>query len=348
MERRLISQDVYEKVITEIPQQIIEMLPEEPEKLLKYATRVKEVQFSKGINDEVKKLMVSHLLDDEEYLKTFYYVMAITFKGKTPVQNPEVAIVAAQTGSGKSNLTARLLRNDDNYIFIDSDKYKHFRYDAQKIAKEYPVLYPHLTGPDGYDHAANIYDYATAKKYNIIKETAPSETKGLVGLDEEELKKNNYKITVHVLAVGELNSLLSVHERYELQIIHGLKTAKLTGIPRHDESYNALIKNIEDVRKDENISEINIYMRGTKEKNFAPIQIYPVNESKDEKNNYEIPEEAVIAARRIDNSKTAQEFEERYNLIFSQMDKRNAPVEQYEQIKNIKQRWQNLKNGDKI
>lgn len=26
-----------------------------------------------------------------------------------------------------------------------------------------------LTGPDGYDHADNIYEYAIANKYNIIK-----------------------------------------------------------------------------------------------------------------------------------------------------------------------------------
>lgn len=338
MERRNISKEVYDKVIKLIPKEIINMLPEEPEKLLPYATRVKEMQVSAGINDDVKQLMQEHLLSDEEYLKTFYYVMAITFLHKHPVENPEIAIVAAQTGSGKSNLTAKLLREDENYIFIDSDKYKHFRYDAQQIAKEYPVIYPHLTGPDGYDHATDIYNYATDKKYNIIKETAPSATKGLVELNEDELKAKNYSISVHILAVGELNSLLSVHERYELQIIHGLKTAKLTGISRHDESYNALIKNVMDLEDDENISSINIYMRGIKEENYNPKKIYPSTE-------YSSPEDAIVGARKIDNDKTIKEFEGRYELVLSQMKKRNAPQAQYDQLEQIKNRWELLSKG---
>ena len=336
MERRSISKEVYNKVIKSIPKEIINMLPEEPEKLLNYATRVNEIQVSPGIKDYVKKLMKEYLLSDEEYLKTFFYVFAITFFNKHPVEYPEIAIVAAQTGSGKSNLTAKLLRKNQNYIFIDSDKYKHFRYDAQDIARKYPVLYPYLTGPDGYDHAANIYEYATMKKYNIIKETAPSSTKGLVELNEEDLKKKNYDISVHILAVGELNSLLSIHERYELQILHGLKTAKLTGISRHDESYNALIKNIQDLENDNNISSISIYMRGDKENNFDPIKIFPSDK-------YTTPEEAIIEARKIDNDKTKQEFKDRYELIISQMEKRNAPQAQRDQIEQIKNRWKILK-----
>ncbi|MGN1300811.1 MAG: zeta toxin family protein [Clostridia bacterium] len=338
MERREISKEVYNRVIDLIPKEIINMLPEEPEKLLPYATRVCKMQVSAGINDEVKQLMEEHLLSDEEYLKTFYYVMAITFVNKHPVENPEIAIVAAQTGSGKSNLTAKILRKNGNYIFVDSDKYKHFRYDAQDIAKEYPVIYPQLTGPDGYDHATDIYNYATDKKYNIIKETAPSATKGLVELDINALKEKNYSISVHILAVGELNSLLSVHERYELQIIHGLKTAKLTGIPRHDESYNALIKNVMDLENNTNISSINIYMRGIKEENFNPKKIYPSNI-------YSSPEDAIIAARKIDNDKTIKEFNERYNLVLLQMDKRNAPKPQYEQLEQIRERWKILSKG---
>lgn len=338
MERRSISKEVYDKVIKTIPEEIINMLPEEPEKLLPYATRVKEMQVSAGINDDLKDLMQEHLLSDEEYLKTFYYVMAITFLNKCPVENPQIAIVAAQTGSGKSNLTAKLLREDENYIFVDSDKYKHFRYDAQDIAKRYPVIYPHLTGPDGYDHAADIYEYAIDKKYNIIKESAPSANKKLVGVDVEELKKKKYDISVHVLAVGELNSLLSVHERYELQIIHGLKTAKLTGVPRHDESYNALISKVQEAEDDENVSSVNIYMRGIKDEKFNPRKIYPSEE-------YKTTEDAIIGARKIDNDKTIKEFKDRYELVLSQMKKRNAPQAQYDQLEQIKNRWEIFSKG---
>ena len=88
-------------------------------------------------------------------------------------------------------------------------------------------------------------------------------------------------------------------------------------------------------------------MRGVREHNFNPIQIYPINElSGKESDFYNAPEEAVIQARIIDNSKTVKEFEKRFELILSQMDKRNAPKEQYEQIKKIEERWKKLRDEE--
>ena len=47
-----------------------------------------------------------------------------------------------------------------------------------------------------------------------------------------------------------------MHERYELQILSGLKTAKLTGLHRHNESYESLITNVQDIiNNDNNIEE---------------------------------------------------------------------------------------------
>lgn len=331
MERRKISKEVYDKIIKQIPNKIIEMLPDKPENLLRYATRIKEVQFSKNVDEPTKKLMKEKLLSDEEYLRTFFFVMAITFYNKKRVENPQIKIVAAQTGSGKSNLTAKLLREDENYIFVDSDKYKHFRYDAKVIANEYQVLYPFLTGPDGYDHTDNIYEYAIANKYNIIKESAPSKNKGLLNVDAEELLKNNYKISVYILAVGELNSLLSVHERYELQIIHGLKTAKLTSIGRHDESYEALIPNVKEIIDDKRISRINVYIRGNLANEYNPTQIFPSERFCD-------IIEALKVVREEDNDNTKKEFKERYELVHKQMEARKAPKEQFEQLEEIYRR----------
>lgn len=330
MERRTISIDVYNKVINRLPNKIIKMLPDEPLKLLKYATRIVEVKFSPNIDENTKKMMKEFLLTDEEYLITFYYVMAISFYNKRKVENPKLSIVAAQTGSGKSNLTAKILREDDNYVFIDSDKYKHYRYDANKISEEYPLLYPFLTGPDGYDHADNIYSYAIDNKYNIIKETAPSHNKGLIDADIKRLKDNNYTIDVSILAVSNLNSCLSMHERYELQILSGLKTAKLTGLNRHNESYNSLITNVEDLISNYQLNKIEVFKRGEESQDFAPIRIYP----NDEINS---PIEAINNERIEDLENTKKELEERYNLIVSQMNNRKAPKEQVEQLYNIKE-----------
>ena len=320
MEKREIKIEVYNKIKKEIPEIIIQMLPEEPVKLLKYAKRVKEIKFSNGIDENIKEKMKQYLLSDEEYLKTFFYTMAITFYNKKPVENPKIYVVAAQTGSGKSNLTAKILNENENCVFVDSDKYKHFRFDAQEIAKKHQILYAYLTGPDSYDHAENIYEYALKNKYNIIKEAAPSLTKKLI---EEKIDKEN--LSVHILAVGELNSLLSIHERYELQIIHGLKTAKLTNINRHNESYKALEKNVGELEKD---LEVIIYKRGNIENNFTPIEVYPSGE-------YKSMLEALQKERKKDNIKTKKEMEKRYKTIINQMKIRNAPKEEKAQIQRI-------------
>ena len=338
MSKKIVSKEVYDELINELPEIIIKMLPDEPINLLKYAQRVEKIRFAPNLKDDVKVLMEKCLLSDKEYLRTFYYAMAITFYHKIPVEEPQISIVAAQTGSGKSNLTAKLLRNNENYIFVDSDKYKHFRYDAQEIAKKYQVLYPFLTGPDGYDCADNIYNYAVDNKYNIIKETAPSANKGLLGIDENELVKKGYSINVHILAVGELNSILSLHERYEKQILSGLRTAKLTPLSRHDESYNALLKNVEDLLNNNNISNIYVYKRGIKEENFDPKLVFPSA-------NINNPLQAIVEARKEDNNKTKKEFTDRYNLIFEQMSNRNAPKEQIEQLESVKKRYESNNRG---
>ena len=288
-----------------------------------------KINIAPNIDENTAKMMENYLLSDEEYLITFYYVMAISFFNKKPVNSPKLTIIAAQTGSGKSNLTARILRENKNYVFVDSDKYKHYRFDAVDISNNYPLLYPFLTGPDAYDHAENIYRYALNNKYNIIKETAPSANKGLLEINIDDLKEKDYEISLNVLAVSSLNSLLSMHERYELQILSGLKTAKLTGINRHNESYNALIPNVERLLENEELKEIKIFKRGFIEEDFSPILIFPSND-------YKTPIEAIVEERKKDFATTKKELKTRYETLIKQMNKRCAPQEQYEQLEKIK------------
>lgn len=331
MNRKTISKETYNKIKDRLPNEIINMLPDEPVNLLKYATRVKEINIAPSIDSETAEMMKKYLLNDEEYLVTFFYVMAISFYKKSPVPMPKLSIVAAQTGSGKSNLTAKILREDENYVFVDSDKYKHYRFDAINISNNYPLLYPFLTGPDAYDHAENVYEYALNNGYNIIKETAPSSNRGLLGVDTTKLTEKGYKISLNVLAVSGLNSLLSMHERYELQILSGLKTAKLTGLNRHNESYDSLIPNVKELLKNKELKEINIFKRGTIDKNFCPVLIFP-------NANYKTPIDAIVDERMKDLESTKKDFTTRYSILIKQMNNRHAPKEQYEQLNKIKSR----------
>ena len=47
-----------------------------------------------------------------------------------------------------------------------------------------------------------------------------------------------------------------------------------------------------------------------------------------------------------DLDKTVKEFKGRYDLVLSQMKKRNAPQAQYEQLEQIKKRWEIISKGN--
>ena len=121
-----------------------------------------------------------------------------------------------------------------------------------------------------------------------------------------------------------------MHERYELQILSGLKTAKLTGLHRHNESYESLIPNVQDIiNNDNNIEEIKVFKRGIEREDFNPILIFPSEK-------YKTAIEAITDERIRDLEETKKEFESRYKVLIKQMNDRNAPKEQYEQLEKIK------------
>ncbi len=71
----------------------------------------------------------------------------------------------------------------------------------------------------------------------------------MINVDIEKALNRGYKIFVSVLAVGKLNSALSIHERYEGQIEQKILTPKLTDLERHNQSYeglNKIVKKITD------------------------------------------------------------------------------------------------------
>ncbi len=316
------------------PQVIIKSLPEEPKNLLKYITRLKEPTISPNIKPEVKKMMLDNLLNNTEYISTFLAIVATFFNNKKPVKQPQMHIILGQTGSGKSNLSAKVLSENENTVIIDSDKYKHYRPDAEILAEKSPTLYGFLTGPDAYGHRDNIYDYATNNKYNILMEIAPSIKNGLFNIDITDLINKGYKIDVHVLAVSKLNSALSIHERYEGQIEAELPTPKLTDLDRHNESFQALNDIIKNLQNDKAIG-INIYKRAKKYTEM-PELVFP----KEGNIKYSCPYQALLESQQLDYKNTISQFNDRYSTILEQMDRRKAPEEQYNQILEIREEYQ--------
>ncbi len=337
-----ISNDTLNKVLHKICQDLLDYLPDKPEILLNYAKRFVPPKIHSKVDLSTKEMMLKYVLNDEDYLLTFFSIIAESFYGKQKTINPKLYLIIGQTGSGKSNLTAKILKDNSNCIVLDSDKYKSFRPDAEILAKKYPTLYGFLTGIDSYEHRDNIYNYAVNNGYNIIIEKAPDVKKGLINVDIQDAISKGYEIIISVLAVGKLNSALSIHERYEGQIEQKLLTPKLTNLERHNQSFEGLNNLVQTIQTDEKI-DIKVYERA--KKNYEdPILVY----SKHKCDIYNSPYEALINTQEIDNKKTIEEFDYRYKIIKMQMKKRNAEEKQYEQLEEIKKMYQDMINEKKL
>ena len=186
---------------------------------------------------------------------------------------------------------------------------------------------------------------AIKSKYNILMECATSEKEGLF-VNTEVLKRAGYNVEIHILGVSSLNSAMSAHERYEALLEINDNAAKLTSIERHDDSYNSLGKTIMEEQRKKGV-KINVYKRGTK-RPFIPEEIY--NQT-DKKLRYSCPYEALIDAQSQDLQKTLPTFEKRYNILLNQMEIRQAPQKQIDQLEKIKQRYEQIvqkTNGKEI
>lgn len=292
-------------------------------------------RINKDLPEDLQILMVTKgVLSEEEHLKILEDIKKVSYEGKKPEQSPKFVMVVGQTGSGKSNLTAYIYNKDNNIVIIDSDKYKSYRSDNDELMKEHLVEYAYLTGPDSYLHRDEMIIDAMDKKYNILMDIAPSMKDG-VFIDVDEIQRRGYNVEIHALGVSSLNSLLSVHERYEANISLNIKSAKLTGIVRHDDSFKALNSVIGQLQRNSKC-QISVYERG-REFPYIPELLYsPIKNGEI----FSCPLEALMSAQQRDYDKTVGRFENRYNVIRKQMENREAPQAQIEQLEEVRTRYE--------
>jgi len=218
--------------------------------------------------DTLEKLCEKHKLTPEQHKECLQRIIETTFYGKTPVENPVLKIIMGQTGAGKNSLTELAMRTNPNAVLVAGDNCKPFRHDAEELARKYPTDFNAITRYDSHLHMFEVFEQVRNNNYNAIVEKAPSVSfKNFWG---GYTVPENYQIEYDLLAVSELNSVLSTRERYEQQIIFGAKSPKLTEIERHDDSFVALKQAIDEL--DDNT--INVYIRGNSNDRI-PIQVYP-------------------------------------------------------------------------
>lgn len=282
-----------------------------------------QTRISPFINSSVAKEMIDFALSKKQSLKILKKIENDIFINKIPSDNPTVHIVISQAGGGKSVLSKKILQDYKNTVHIDSDKYKKYNPLSDLIIKNSPTYFGHLTGIDAYLHRDYIYDKAIKNHYNILIEVTPSTEEGLFNINLEKLNKEGYNVMAHILAVSKINSLLSIHERYENQLSQNLPDAKLTDLTRAIDSYYAVEPNLKELEKKKYI-DINIYKR-------LDSYVKLMRQS----NNSSI--ETLKKLREDDFKLTKENLNNRISKIKFQLNARNAPTEQILQFERIVQ-----------
>lgn len=286
-----------------------------------------------GMKPEIEDLMIEYALTPEEHQIALEKTRHYCFGGKTPVENPTMFVVVAQTGGGKSNLTARILKENPNTVVIDSDAFKAFNPRKDEIIRKHPTLYGYLTRIDGYMHRDEIYEEAVSKGYNILMEIAPSTKDKLFCVDVEDLHKKGYTIEEDILAVSEINSLISVHERYEGQIEAEMDSPKLTELKRARDSYSSVELVLKDALNTDYVN-VNLWKRGSSEpepgKVFMPSPIFITSDKN-------VMLQLFRQARIDDQKKTLLNAADRIKIVKMQMDLRHAPTDQRSQLSQVEE-----------
>lgn len=265
----------------------------------------------KNEQDEVKK---KYALTDKELEEMYFQAKSLIFTGSKPAINrPEAIVTGGQPGAGKSAIVLKskydFAQEGRESIILDVDTYRGLYKNAVKIAQKYPELYSEITDGAVGKVMERLIDDAIAGGYNFIFEGTMGKSASI--LDKLQASKNNYGITVRLMAVSREESLLSIFERY-LEMRKSMGMGRLTTIHAHDVRYTGLLE-VSKTLEERGI-ETEVYERGIVQR--IPKLTYKTSASK---NIYSSVYEALINGRNESRRICMLDAKERLDSIISEI-----------------------------
>lgn len=240
------------------------------------------------------------------------------FVGKAPSSNPELDLVIAQSGGGKSELK-RILSADKNLILLNSDDFKRYHPLCELLLQNAPTHFGTLTGLDSYLLRDALFCEAIQGGFSVLTEITPLHG-DLLGINVADIQSKGYKVTAHVLAVSEVNSLLAIHERYEQALSLGAPCPKLTDFARAFDSVEATELALKRLACDG--VEVRLYAR----RGNTVVHVPCKNEDTYAR---------FLELRQQDRAVALPTIENRIIDLREKMKKRNAPSDQISQFDKI-------------
>lgn len=262
---------------------------------------------------KLQELIKSYKLSEKEHDVILERLKKNVFSDRVAENNPSIMFVVGQPGCGKTTFINNASLSQ--YVIINSDDYRHLSKYSDEILDKYPTNYAKLTNYDAHLWGDELFSYAMQNGYSVLREKAPIDSSLL------ELIKtipNEYDVVLNVVVAGDLASLLATRERYEKEILKS-DNAKLSNIESHNKCYTLLPDFIS-----------GCLSLGVKVNYVVPFgnQFKVISVGNDYL-------EVLQELRKQSNEYAFLTYEKRMDNIKQCMMDRNAPQEQFDELKKI-------------
>lgn len=291
-----------------------------------------------------EEILKKYKLTDEEHEQYYQTIKRIYTGGKIPVNNPIAVIIGGQTGAGKSGIIGYSTKmfTDENVIIINSDEIKPFHPKSEEIAKLYPDMYTIITDQESNTWTSQLFEELRREKYNIIFEGTMKNNR-IADESITELQKLGYTIVVRGIATCDLESRMSILERYEGQV-STKGWGRLVTTDHHNQTYSGMPNTIEYIENTGKYDVLEIFARG--ETPDQPINVYASHNDLEKekikralenkkaiskytrKFGYKDAKSAVLGARDEEYDRVIATLPPRIKGILESMEKRNASNEE--------------------
>ncbi len=287
-----------------------------------------------------EEILRKYKLTDFEHDKIYEEIKNIYIDGKQPQEHPITVIAGGQPGSGKSGLLgySSKMFPDNNVIILNSDEIKQFHPKNSEIARLHPDLYTPITGQESDSWTSRLFEDLRKLNYNIIFEIPMKNTR-IVDGSIKELEALGYTVIIRVLATCDVESRISILERYEGQI-QSCGWGRLVVPELHNAAYEGMPKTIDFIEQNGFYDILEVYTRG--EDPTEPHLVYSQhNKSQKEKISAALEDkvkvskipnsfgyanayDAIMSKRQEEYSTVIPRSKERLRGILDSMKERNA------------------------
>lgn len=271
--------------------------------------------------ESLENIKKKYILTEEQFEEMYNKCRQISFHNCKKSEHPICVFTGGQTGSGKGGIDVFSGREvqelGEHMAVLDVDVYRATFPYTKEILQKYPTMYADITAKTTGQIVSKIIKEAAENKYNFVFEGTLRNTQPLETLRNIS---NDYKKIIRVMAVSNVESLLTAFERnYEQIQLSGY--GRFTNVETHNITYNGVLESVKTIEKTSENIIIEIFKRG--KDMVSPVKIYSTSE-----NTGKLPSEVMLEERNRDKDLYKEERAKRLQKLLSTLN----PKDDFEKV----------------